>query len=57
MKKALKPTFGLKGTTRLHDKLATKQKMHKQEQEKIDVCLNCTKPASECFGTCFGRNG
>lgn len=38
-----------------------KHKPHKhhetgESQERIDKCLNCTKPASKCKGDCFGRN-
>lgn len=31
------------------------RKVTVSEQRKIDKCLNCTKPASECKGDCFGR--
>lgn len=24
-------------------------------KERIDNCLHCTKPASECKGNCYGR--
>lgn len=31
------------------------RKVTVSEQRKIDRCLNCTKPANECKGECFGR--
>lgn len=30
-----------------------KRKVSVSEQRKIDRCLNCTKPANECKGSCF----
>lgn len=29
-------------------------KTTREEQRRIDKCLNCTKPASECKGKCGG---
>lgn len=29
-------------------------KLTREEQRRIDKCLNCTKPASECKGECGG---
>ena len=26
------------------------------KQDRIDMCLCCTKPMRECKGDCFGRN-
>ena len=29
------------------------RKVTKAEQRKIDICLNCKKPAEKCKGSCF----
>lgn len=26
------------------------------KQDRINICLDCTKPASKCKGECFGRS-
>lgn len=28
-----------------------------EPQERVDICLSCTKPAKECKGKCFGGRG
>lgn len=50
-------TKGIKGTTSLSFRKHTPHKHHKtiDSQERVNMCLNCTKPAKECKGNCFGR--
>ena len=56
IRKALNPTKGLKGTTQTYQKKNKKEhNIGIDSPEKIQICTNCTKPASECKGTCFGR--
>lgn len=57
IKKARNFLSGVKGTTQL---ATSKHKPHKHHQtidseEKVKMCLNCTKPASECKGDCFKK--
>jgi hypothetical protein len=49
-------TKGIKGTTKIRTARATqKGKRYTAEpQYKVDICLSCTKPVSECKGKCFG---
>ena len=56
-KKSKQILKGVKGTI---DTTPVKVKKHKRNrytaepQERVDICLTCTKPASECKGKCFG---
>ena len=54
IKKARNFLKGIKGTTQTNQRLSTPHKTVAEQQERIDICLNCTKPASECKGKCFG---
>ena len=58
IKKAKNFLKGVKGTTSINVRQKNPHKHHRtvDSQDKIDVCLNCTKPARECKGDCFGRN-
>ena len=58
IRKALNAMQGIKATTQLHQRTTTPHKKHRtvDSQERVDVCLNCTKPARECKGDCFGRS-
>ena len=49
-------TSGIKGTTQIDNKYnKIKPKRYTTEpQERVDICLSCKKPASECKGQCFG---
>lgn len=57
IKKSLRATNGVKATTVLSDR-QHKPYTHKgsDSEEKIKMCLNCTKPASQCKGDCFGKS-
>lgn len=48
--------IGVKGTTQIDTKKdkATEKRYTTEPQERVNICLNCTKPASECKGQCFG---
>lgn len=47
---------GVKGTVQVLEKKG-KKKAYKtvDSPDKVDLCLNCTKPAKECKGDCFGK--
>jgi hypothetical protein len=55
IKKAKSFLYGIKGTTQTQNKISKKNKTGAEPQSRIDICLNCTKPASECKGNCFGQ--
>ena len=57
VRKSLKVFNGVSGKTVFYERKSNPRKHHenKDAQEKIDICLNCTKPAKECKGSCFGR--
>ena len=48
--------YGIKGTTQTQNKISRKNKTGGEPQSKIDICLSCTKPASECKGNCWGSH-
>jgi phosphopantetheine adenylyltransferase len=57
IKKAKNILRGVKATT----DFSREHRPHKHHrtidsQDKIDTCLNCTKPASKCKGDCYGRS-
>ena len=56
MKKSFNPQKGIKVKTVFNETKHTPHKKHRtpESQERIDICLSCTKPASECKGKCFG---
>lgn len=56
VRKAFTPLKGIKATTPLTNKKGTPHKQHKSidDDNRIKICLACTKPASECKGNCFG---
>lgn len=56
VKKGMSIVRGIKGTTQFAERLQTPHKRHQKpaEDERIKICLNCTKPARECKGKCFG---
>jgi hypothetical protein len=49
---------GVKAKTQLYETRKVPHSKHRtiDSQARIDICLNCTKPASECNGNCFGRS-
>lgn len=49
-------TNGIKGTTQIENKYnkPTPKRYTAEPQERVNICLSCTKPASECKGQCFG---
>lgn len=48
---------GVKATRQVqpNKKVPHKKRKDAESQERIDTCLSCTKPMSECKGNCFGR--
>ena len=48
--------IGVKGTTQIDTKKdKAKQKRYTTEpQERVDICLTCNKPVTQCKGKCFG---
>ena len=54
IKKSKNYLKGVKGTTQTNQRLSSPHKKVAEPQSQIDICLNCTKPASECKGKCFG---
>jgi hypothetical protein len=57
IKKSFKALNGIKATTQLYQNKHNPHKHHStiDAQEKVQKCLNCTKPASECKGNCFEK--
>jgi hypothetical protein len=55
IKKGKSILYGIKGTTQTNQRLSSPHKRVTEPQSRIDMCLNCTKPAKECKGDCFGR--
>jgi hypothetical protein len=55
IKKAMNVTSGLKVAKDEGDKKHKPHKHHYTSESvfRIQTCLNCTKPASECKGKCF----
>lgn len=56
IRKSMNVLNGIKGT---RPTPANKGKKYNQHigcdpKERIDICLNCIKPLSECKGNCFG---
>jgi hypothetical protein len=58
IRKAKNFSKGVKNTMGLSISKRKPHKSHKtiDSQERVDKCLNCTKPAKECKGDCFGRS-
>lgn len=56
-RKSLNALKGVKGKTVFHETQHNPRKHHRtsESQGKIDKCLNCTKPAKECKGDCYGQ--
>ena len=54
IKKAINILKGVKGTAQTNTRLSSPHKKVGEKQSRIDICLSCTKPASECKGNCFG---
>jgi hypothetical protein len=51
-------TKGIKGSFNFYETKSASNKYFKtiDTQERIKICLSCTKPAKECKGNCFGRS-
>ena len=54
---------GIKGTTQLDTKVKKKPQQKRGNRyvtvdppERVEICKNCTKPASMCKGACFGKD-
>ena len=58
VRKSLNAFNGVKVKTVFNERKHTQHKQHTtaESQERIEKCLNCTKPAKECKGNCFGRS-
>ena len=56
IKKARNILKGVKGTTQTHERLSSPHKRVAEPQERINICLSCTKPVKDCKGDCFGRS-
>jgi formate hydrogenlyase subunit 6/NADH:ubiquinone oxidoreductase subunit I len=50
-------TNGIKGTTNIPSTKDKKdgKRYTAEPQARVDICLTCTKPASECKGNCWGN--
>lgn len=58
VRKSLNAIKGVKVKTVFHERQHNPHKHNgtAERQERIDKCLNCTKPAKECKGDCWGRS-
>lgn len=54
IKKSIKVLQGIKGSTQTAQRVSSPHRTVAEPQSRIDICLSCTKPASECKGNCFG---
>ena len=54
IKRTIRPYEGIKTFVDVEEKKQKPKKYTKEPQSRINTCLNCTKPASECKGKCFG---
>lgn len=50
-------TNGIKGTTNIQNPKDKKEgkRYTTEPQDRVDICLTCTKPANECKGNCWGN--
>lgn len=50
-------TKGIKGTTKIRTSRARgdEKRYTTEPQDRVDICLTCTKPASACKGNCWGN--
>jgi hypothetical protein len=57
MKKSKSLVRGVKGNTPKSHRTHKPHKHHHtiDSEERVNVCLSCKKPASECKGNCFGK--
>lgn len=57
IRKARNFSCGVKGTTALDTIKHKPHRPHKtiDSEERVNICLNCTKPASQCKGDCFKK--
>lgn len=56
IKKSLNAHYGIKVNQNFSSKPFSEKRVSTvDKQERVDICLTCTKPASQCKGTCFGR--
>lgn len=58
VRKSLKVYNGIKGKMVVAERLSNPRKHYGtiESQERIDNCLNCTRPANECKGNCYGKD-
>ena len=56
VRKSLNALKGVKVKTVFHERQHKPHKHHEKSEikDQIKECLNCTKPAKECKGQCFG---
>ena len=57
VRKSLNARNGVKANRVLHERKHNPHKHHEnsETQEQINHCLDCTKPAKQCKGDCYGR--
>lgn len=57
IKKSLNACKVIKVKTQLYETRKVPHKKHRtiDSQQRIDMCLSCTKPMSECKGNCWGN--
>lgn len=57
IRKSLITVSSIKVKTNLGESKAicNKDKLPKEDPQKINNCLNCKKPIEECKGNCYGR--
>lgn len=58
VRKSLNAVKGIKVNTVFHGKKYNSQKHYgtAESEERIMNCLNCTKPAKDCKGDCYGKD-
>lgn len=58
VRKSLNAYAGVKCKTVFTERQTNPHKKHytAESQERIDKCLNCTKPEKECKGDCYGKD-
>lgn len=55
IKKTIHPYEGIKASLDVEEKKNKPKRYTAEPQSRVDICLNCTKPVSECKGKCFGK--
>ena len=55
IKKTMHPYEGIRASLDVEEKKKKPKRYTAEPQSRVDICLNCTKPVSECKGKCFGK--